>query len=171
MTDNNRSRLRLALLALCLSALLVAGALLIGLGSAGVTKPESPAIAGLASDKPDELIKSSIVRAKFCELIGKDAYYPDTSELFLAGLFTHIDAMLDREMEKIMDDLPLSEDIKFALIKGEGDIADFLQLVSSYETGDWKRCSLLMNKIGIAEDKLPQYYIEAIGWADAFSKL
>ena len=51
MTDNNKSRLRLALLALCLSALLAAGALLTGLGSAGLSKAESPAIGGLASDK------------------------------------------------------------------------------------------------------------------------
>jgi len=129
------------------------------------------AIAGLSSDKPDELMRSSIIRARLCELIGKECNLPDTSELFLLGLLSHIDAMLDNGMGKIMEDLPISEKIKIALIDGEGALSDYIKLVSCYETGDWECCSLLTGKIGIAEEKLPQYYMDAIGWADALSSL
>ncbi len=129
------------------------------------------AIAGLSSDKPDELIRSSIIRARLCELIGKECNFPDTSELFLLGLLSHIDAMLDKGMGKIMEDLPISKKIKIALIDGEGELSDYIKLVSCYETGDWECCSLLTGKIGIAEEKLPQYYMDAIGWADALSSL
>jgi EAL and modified HD-GYP domain-containing signal transduction protein len=130
------------------------------------------AAAGLASGKPSELIRASIIRAKFCELLGRSCGSGvQGSELFLLGLFSLIDAMLDSSMDKVMDNLPLSEGVKRALVSGGGDLAPYLHMVAAYESGDWERCQGLLQSQSLAEDPLPGCYIEAMGWADAFAAL
>jgi len=56
----------------------------------------------LSQDKPDELLKSSVIRARMCESLGRlKGRGPDPSELFTLGLFSHIDAILDNSMEEV----------------------------------------------------------------------
>ena len=130
------------------------------------------ATAALAADKPSELIRSSIVRARMCELIGSlDGLNLDQFELFLVGLFSRIDAMLDNPMEEIIDQLPLSTNVVQALTKGEGPLAEILQLIGSYETGDWILFSQLKEKLAIDDARIPAFYLEAIGWADTYVSL
>ena len=126
------------------------------------------ALANLASDKPDELIRVSIIRAKLCELIGKESSLQiDQSELFTIGLFSLIDAILDDSIEHLMDKLPLSERIKHALVDGTGALADYLSLASSYETADWQEVSRIAAKIGINEEIIPEFYRNSVVWADS----
>jgi c-di-GMP-related signal transduction protein len=127
------------------------------------------ATAELASDKPDELVRTSIIRARLCELLGLHSQNGvDISELFLMGLFSLIDAMLDNNMEDIMQSLPLSKNIKQALLEEKGDLADYLKTVTSYESANWETFSSIISKININEKKLPEFYQEAVGWADSY---
>jgi EAL and modified HD-GYP domain-containing signal transduction protein len=126
------------------------------------------ALAQLASDKPDELIRTSIIRARFCELLGKYIGSMDESELFTVGLFSLIDAILDDTMANIMEKLPFSKAIKGALVYKEGELSDYLNLVSNYEIGGWKAVSETVTKIGVSEEKIPEFYMDAIGWADSY---
>ena len=125
------------------------------------------AMAQLVSGKPDELIRASLIRARLCENLGKETVGKDGSELFTLGLFSFIDAILNDEMGNIMEDLPLSEDIKNALTGGGGELADYLTLVSCYETGDWEKVSALAAKTGLNEEKAPELYMDAVAWADS----
>jgi EAL and modified HD-GYP domain-containing signal transduction protein len=123
----------------------------------------------LASDKPDELVRTSIIRARFCELLCINSRNgTDVSEIFLMGLFSLIDAMLDNTMENIMKNLPLSKNIKQALIEGKGEMSDYLRFVSYYETANWDQCSLIISKIRVDEDKIPEFYQDAVNWADSY---
>jgi len=124
------------------------------------------AMAQLVSGKPDELIRASLIRAKLCENLGKGTVGNDGSELFTLGLFSFIDAILDDEMVNIMDKLPLSENIKKALTGGEGELAEYLALVSCYENGDWAEVFALASKTGINVEKAPELYMDAVAWAD-----
>lgn len=125
------------------------------------------AMAQLVSGKPDELIRASLIRARLCENLGKEAIGKSGSELFTLGLFSFIDAILDDEMGNIMEDLPLSENIKKALTGGGGELADYLALVSCYETGDWEKVAVLAAKTGLNEEKTPELYMDAVAWADS----
>lgn len=130
------------------------------------------ATAELAQDKPQELVRSAIIRARFCELLGEQSRSPmDTSELFLLGLLSQIDAMLDTKMSAVMETLPLSDRLKDALVSGTGTLAGFLGLVTAYESGDWKNCTRLMESVGCDPVAVPSHYMEAVEWADAYSKL
>ncbi len=127
-------------------------------------------LAELSSDKPDELIKNSIVRAKVCEGLGRlGTSKTDPSVLFTLGLFSLIDAILDSSMENVLKKLPLAEKIKAALLKREGEFADYLRLAVCYEMGEWDMASKIASSLGIMEEKLPACYLDAVGWADAFS--
>ncbi len=129
------------------------------------------ATAELASDKPDELVLASFIRAKFCELLGKSSRTGiSDSELFLMGLFSLIDAMLDNNMENVMKSLPLSGNIKMALLEGKGTLADYLELILSYETAEWEKTMDIVARLKLDENSLQEYYLEAVSWADAFPK-
>ena len=130
------------------------------------------ATASLAADKPSELIRNAIIRARMCELLGTlDGLNLDKFELFLAGLFSRIDAMLDNPMEEIIDQLPLSPNVVRALTDGDGPLADVLALIDAYETGDWDLFARVTAKLGIDDSKMPDFYLEAIGWADTYAAL
>jgi c-di-GMP-related signal transduction protein len=125
--------------------------------------------AELASDKPDELVRTSIIRARFCELLGLNSSNgTDVSELFLIGLFSLIDAMLDNTMENIMRNLPLTKNIKQALIETKGELVDYLRFVSYYETANWDQCGSIISKIRVDQDKIPEFYQDAVNWADSY---
>ena len=127
------------------------------------------ATAELAHDKPQELVRSAIIRARFCELLGRQYDCGiSPSELFLLGLFSQIDAMLDMEMETVMGRLPLPERIKEALVSGTGSLAAQIGLVRAYETGNWPACDRFCQALGCDLGALPGFYLEAVGWADAY---
>jgi c-di-GMP phosphodiesterase len=129
------------------------------------------AMSHLASDKPDELVRASIVRARLCELLGKETPRVDSSSLFTLGLFSLIDAILDDEMGAIMKRLPLSANIKMALVEGTGELMDYLALVHAYESANWETVFDLAARLGIPEERMPALYINAVGWADGCSEV
>jgi EAL and modified HD-GYP domain-containing signal transduction protein len=130
------------------------------------------AMSGLAGDKPDELIRASIVRAKFCGLLGEaGGGKKDSSELFTLGLFSYIDAILDESMENLMKTLPLSATIKEALVYSRGELKDYLSLAQSYDRGDWSSVSAMSSLLALQEESLPALFAEAVRWADSFSDL
>jgi len=130
------------------------------------------ALSEASSSKPSELILSAIIKARFCELIGGlSNLTTDPDQMFTLGLFSMIDAMLDTDMETLMEKLPLVQPIKQALISREGELADFLLLCSHYEAGDWKRCTKLIHKYEIEETQLPESYFNALSWANEFTAI
>lgn len=129
-------------------------------------------MAGLAGNKPDELIRVSLVRAKFCELLGNHpGRSSETSELFTLGLFSLIDAIMDDSMENLMSQIPLSSNIKEVLISRTGDLSGYLSLVESYERGDWGEIEEAANIMGIDQSHLPRQYMESLSWADSLNVL
>ncbi|HSQ83584.1 MAG TPA: hypothetical protein VLM43_02570, partial [Desulfobacterales bacterium] len=110
-----------------------------------------------------------IIRARMCEFLGLHSHNgANISELFLMGLFSLIDAMLDNNMEDIMQSLPLSKNIKQALLEKKGSLADYLKLVSSYESANWETFSSIISNINVDEKKFPEFYQEAVSWADSY---
>jgi c-di-GMP-related signal transduction protein len=143
------------------------------IGEAGIRRFLSLiSMAGLCGNKPDELIRVSLVRAKFCEFLGNHSgNSAEKSELFTLGLFSLIDAIMDDSMENLMSQIPLSSNIKEVLISGTGDLSGYLSLVESYEKGDWGEIEKATNIIGINQGDLPRQYMESLSWADSLNVL
>jgi len=129
------------------------------------------AMSNLARGKPDELIRVSCIRGKFCELLGAltDHRY-DPGELFTLGMFSLIDAIVDQPMARVMKELPLSESIKSALCDRRGELIGYLALVENYEKGLWALVGRLAEALKIPSDSLTEAYRKACAWANTFSE-
>ena len=124
------------------------------------------ALGEMGSDKPHELLVSAAVRAKFCELLGADRWMADRkADLFLLGALSLVDAMLDQPMSRVLDELPLSDDLGLALQGGSSPLRPVLEFVERYERGDWTACAELGSTHGIVDTKVFEHYTEAVAWA------
>jgi c-di-GMP phosphodiesterase len=143
---------------------------LIYLGEIGVRQFVSLAAASEFSEgKPTELMRLSMVRAQLCKLLAEPRKNElDTSQLFLLGLFSLLDAMLDMSMPELMKKLPLTDEVKWALSERKGPFAPYLQAVITYETGDIQACSEHLRCLAIDPEAMVQAYFEALAWADLF---
>lgn len=123
-------------------------------------------ISELATDKPQELVRLALVRARFLELLMLKSAAPEKEdELFLLGLFSLLDAMLDVDMEYIGSRLPLSDNLHQALVAGTGPFGPFLQALLSYEEQDRQQCLTALRRIGVAPSQVGPIYLEAIDFA------
>ncbi|MFH2059149.1 MAG: HDOD domain-containing protein [Pseudomonadota bacterium] len=126
-------------------------------------------VSDLCENKPNELIRSSVIRARMCELCGtvmKTGF--STEELFTLGLFSTMDAMLDTPMETILESICLSDKIKTALNGKDKAFTKTLKIVASFEQGDWQN-NFYMVMSGMAiEKKLPGFYLDAIKMVNSF---
>ena len=122
---------------------------------------------GLGSDKPEELIITSIVRARVCELIAEQTWLKNqSSELFLMGMFSTIDTFMNRPMDEILEELPLSDNIKDALLNGEGPFSNIFNLVLVYEKSEWDKVSEYAEVLNIDQSKIPELYIKSLEWTN-----
>ena len=123
----------------------------------------------LTQDKPDELITVSVVRARFAELTARQTALVDRSaELFLAGLFSTIDALLDQPMHEAITCLPFPGAVQKALVGRDGPITPLYRLILAYEQGRWDEVSELAGRVGVPEQVLPRAYAAAVSWAREF---
>lgn len=128
-------------------------------------------IAQIGSDQPDELMINSIIRAKFCELVGQQtpSLKSRMDDLFLAGLFSFMDTFLNRPMEEILSELPIADEIKDALLGKDNLLYRVLRLIIMYEQGNWESVSELVAALGLDSGKVLPNYLTAVKWANDFS--
>ena len=126
------------------------------------------ATSNLSEHKPDELIRTSCVRARFLSLIGKESNLDD-GDLFMLGLFSLLDAMLDVSMNLLMQQLPLSEEITQPLVHKTGKLFPYLQLIQFYEAGEWNELDRVMAELNLDEHKIMDFYLDAVHWAEMFA--
>jgi len=131
------------------------------------------ATAKLSASKPEELVRLSIARARACDalrqLLPADRW--DGTELFLLGLLSALDAIMDRPMDVLMRALPLSPALKMALAERKGPLADCLELVVAYEQGRWQDFATHARALGIDEQAYPPIHLDALAWARTFMTL
>ena len=76
--------------------------------------------------------------------------------------------MLDNSMEYLLSKLPLTDQVNDALIRRTGELFPFLRLAETYESGNWSDFESAQEKFGLSGEKVIQFYIDALGWADSF---
>lgn len=113
-------------------------------------------------DKPNELFVLALVRAKMCELLSGGGF--EASEYFTVGLFSVLDAFLEAPMQEIVDGLPLSAEVRAALVdpSADGKLAQAIGCVRAYEQGNWEGIGASIYDPSLVE----RAYIEAVDWAD-----
>jgi EAL and modified HD-GYP domain-containing signal transduction protein len=124
-------------------------------------------LADLNENKPSEIIRISLIRAKFCELISamnKDGENPPKA--FLTGMLSHIDGVLDQTIVDVMNILPVHNEIKKALVKKDNYLAKYLELSLALEKGNWMLAKILTDTLGLKEGVCLDAYQDSIIWSD-----
>ena len=129
------------------------------------------AMANLSDDKPIELIHLSLVRAKFCDLLGTEkgiGINPPTA--YLVGLFSVLDALLDQNMELLIEKLPVVDDIKIALCGGQNNLSMYLLLAKAFESSNWLKIIRISKFLEIDQIRLHSLFNEAILWSNGIRR-
>jgi len=113
-------------------------------------------------DRPPEILRNAMVRAKMCELVAESAGELNTERFFTVGLFSGLDSLLQRPLPELLKPLPLSEEINSALLEGDGILGKVLNSVQAYEIADWEKVPLS----SVAKDDIVIANIESVSWAD-----
>jgi|LGOV01.1.fsa_nt_gb EAL and modified HD-GYP domain-containing signal transduction protein len=116
--------------------------------------------------KPDELVRASMIRARAMEgLADRVKLGNRKTEFFLLGIFSMMDTILQRPIDEILDELPLNDDIKFALLGQDNVLRKGLEIIIAYERADWEGLEQL-GTIGcdMTDEMLFNSYFEAIRW-------
>ena len=123
-------------------------------------------VSNLAADKPEELLRLSVVRARFCELLAtRGTYAAHSAELFLVGLFSLLDAILDAPLEATMAALPVAVEVKEAIVGRTGPLAFFLEAVVAWEEARAQDCPPHWQRMGVDGEEVKELYLEAIRFA------
>ena len=124
-------------------------------------------ISEFSSDKPDELVRLVLVRAKFCELLGNASPHESLSaELFMMGLFSALDTMLEMPMEQVMEKLPINDRIKTALTDNTGKCALFLKTAIAFERNQLAQINRLVTELEITPTAIHDSYLTAVKYAN-----
>lgn len=136
------------------------------LGQKEVRKWVTTAVAqSLGSDRPNEITKISLVRAKFAENLAPVFEMAHMSQgLFLTGLFSALDVILEVPMAQAVEMVSLSDMIKNALVNQSGMFYPVLNMVTGYENADWVTVSRMMIVHDIPVKDLSNAYIDAMVW-------
>jgi EAL and modified HD-GYP domain-containing signal transduction protein len=107
-----------------------------------------------------------MVRARFCELLAEAAgRRREGGALFMAGLFSLLDALTRTPMSEVVDRLDLAPELRAALLAREGPHAGMLRLAEAYESGDWDAVFAGARAADVPLDDLPERYAQAVVWA------
>jgi len=124
------------------------------------------AIAGMSDDKPSELMNVSLARARLCEMLAaRSDAIGENLDFFTLGMFSVIDAMVDRPMSEIVVGVNLSEKIKQALLGETNDMSRVLELARAIERCDWNRLDDLASELGLTVPEVQDCFHQAIDWA------
>lgn len=117
------------------------------------------------SDKPSEITRLSLLRAKFAEnLAGSFNMAMQSSELFLMGLFSVLDLILEKPVKEALEIVKVSKEISQVLIENKGVFAPVYDFVIQYERANWQEVSRLMIIHNIDIEKVNTAYIGALEW-------
>lgn len=119
----------------------------------------------LCADKPNEINRISLLRAKFAECLAPAfGLAAKSSELFLMGLFSVLDIILDVPMEEALGRVNVSKDIRDAILEQKGELSEVFEFMKAYENADWQEvCRMLIVK-EIDIDTIYDAYTETVVW-------
>jgi len=124
-----------------------------------------------ASGQPDQrtlaLMHQALVRARLTELLGRKKLKPHEQDgLFITGIFSLLDVLLDMPMEAALKNLKLPPPVAAALLKREGIYALFLDLAIACEEAEEHVIATYAATSGISAEEINIAHVQALIWAE-----
>ncbi len=122
----------------------------------------------MAQDKSSDLVLSSLVRARFCELLAPKVPH-GKSDLFLMGMLSLMDSILEMPIGVLIEELCLDPDLKAQLLSGKSGsrtpLSPIYELMIAREAGNWEVVTTVGKQLGLSLYFISQTYNEAMRWA------
>ncbi len=112
----------------------------------------------------EEVLKLSFLRANYAaRLVNYLRPFPiNRSEAYMMGMFSALEYIVDATLEEILQEIPISDVVKDAMIKHEGRAGQLFDLVLAYERADWKGTKVLAGELELETNILAQAYIDCV---------
>ncbi len=123
----------------------------------------------MTQGRPSELLLSALVHARFAELLGASIQHGE-ADLFLLGLLSQMDAIMEIPMSAIIVGLSLDEESIQLLLDHEGRHRPLFELVAAVESGVWTSVVQLCRELDVPEAFAAECYSGAIAWAQALTE-
>lgn len=119
----------------------------------------------MGNGRPDELTRLSLIRARFLELIAMETRYKSKSEdIFLLGLFSLLDVILNRSLEEVLNEIKATDIIKDVLLNESGELDELYRMTLYYEKGEWDKVLIYANHLNIDSNLIILSYMNALIW-------
>lgn len=114
----------------------------------------------------NELVRASLIRAKLLEEIAlqRGMGVNDANDLFMLGLLSMMDVIMDKPYEEVLGGLSLDERVRSALVSRVGAFSPYLMLAENYETANWEGVFEISAKLTIQHQVMTRAYREALNW-------
>ncbi len=119
-------------------------------------------------DSMEEILKLSFLRATFSSELSKRiaALNITSTEAYRMGMFSCLEMMVDAPLADILQELPVGEEVKDALLEKKGRAGSLFRLVLAYEKADWKESRKLAGELGLEDVDLVQLYMDCVNRVD-----
>jgi EAL and modified HD-GYP domain-containing signal transduction protein len=118
---------------------------------------------GAAEQRCSELVLMGLARARFCELLSNQLQ--SNTDLFLLGLLSIMDAILEVSMEVLLEQLPVERETKTALLGQNSSLRPLYQLMLAQESGEWSQSSALAKQLKLPDEEVASTWWQALRWA------
>ena len=119
---------------------------------------------GEIDDSQEEFLKTSFMRATFSSELLKHAKDMPISrnDAYLMGMFSTLNYLIAAPLEEILAEIPITQEVKDALLLHEGRCGKLYDLVLSYERADWAAIGDLAGELGIPVNLLTNSYFQCL---------
>ncbi len=116
-----------------------------------------------AEQKCSELVLMGLARGRFCEMLS--SRLRANTDLFLLGLLSIMDAILEVSMDVLLEQLPVEHETKAALLGQKSNLRPLYQLMLAQESGEWSQSSELAKQLQLSDEEVASTWWQAMQWA------
>jgi EAL and modified HD-GYP domain-containing signal transduction protein len=123
------------------------------------------ALRGIADDQPLELIRMSLVRARFGEMLAPHFRIKrNPKQVFMVGLLSLLHIALEKSKEELLSEIPVAEDIRESLLTKNGIYSDLLSFYEHFEYANWEEVSQFAKDHQLDPQFVNDTYIASVKW-------
>ena len=123
------------------------------------------ALRGIAEDQPLELVRMSLIRARFGELLAPHFRIKHNPEkIFMVGMLSLLHIALELSKAQMLEEIPMAEDIRDSLLTKNGVYSNLLHFYENYEYANWEDVSRFIEEHKLESQLVNDNYIAAVKW-------
>ena len=123
------------------------------------------ALSGIADDKPLELVRLSLIRARFGELLTPFFRIKrNPQQVFMVGMLSLLYIALEKTQEQLLDEIPVADEIRQSLLTKTGIYSDLLKFYENYEYANWDAVSQFVEEQNLNAANVNDAYISSVKW-------